>query len=325
MTRHRATLRRLFVALDADDHWTDDDLALVEYMESTWLGHEHGQQTGKPDFTPQQEAAAMPLLDALGLCTRVEPPSDRYDEIVVMGAAGIGLHRRLELVRTSGVTADGLTVLAGLRPHERAARDGGLDELLDAEGRFAAAPQWTPPALLTRIAALLTESGVDPYDAAAIAMPHETALAELLVHKQWPSARPVRTRHLPPHAVENELGQRRWALRDLVVEGSVPVIRVLNGAPVERPNRPSRPTSRSTFLEWLSEVAPTPAARRVLVVVNQPHLGRVRLALLDLLDEVGRHDLTLEFAGCETLASGGILVHLGEIPAWIRADRRTSR
>ncbi|MCU1484389.1 MAG: hypothetical protein JWN67_1135 [Actinomycetia bacterium] len=323
---HRERLRELFRVLGISDHWSDDLGQLVRWMEETWLGAEHGRQSGKPVYTPADRDAALPLLTEMGLVGAVEPPADRYGEIVVLGAAGIGLHRRLGLVRSSGVTADGLTVLAGLRPHEQQERDGGLDELLDAGGRFAAAPGWGVPALLARQRDLLAAAGIDDqHAAAAVVLPSETDLAELLLLKQWPEAVAVSTTHAPPHPVVNELGQRAWALRTWRAEGQVSTLRLLNGTPVERRGsdgspRPSRPTTRSTFAEWMALVAADTSPSSILAVVNQPHLGRVRLQLRSQLADGDLAGVHLDVAGCATLAEVDLVLVLGEIPAWIRAD-----
>jgi len=322
---NRDTLRELFHVLQADVHWSDDPETLVRWMEQNWLGAEHGRQAGKPVFDDDMQRDARPLLAELGFTGRVEPPGSTYDEVIVLGAAGAGLHRRLELVRTSGIHAAGLTVLAGLRPHERQRRDGGLAELLSPEGRFAAAPGWTTPPQLQHAQMLLHDAGVeDDYLAAAITFPAETDLAELLLIKQWPGAHVSTTVHGPPHPVTNELGQRPWALRTWTSEGPLPVLRVLSGAPVERAAtsgepRPPRPTTASTFDEWLVLIGENTSPQRVLAVVNQPHLQRVREQLTGILR---RRDcpITLDVAGCETLSDVDIVLVLGEIPASIRTD-----
>lgn len=333
LDRHRAELRALFEALGLESSWVgSDDEALIRYMERVWLGREHGAQVGKPTFTAAQQQAALPLLDRLGFVAQVDPDAERYDEVVVLGASGIGLHRRLELVRTSGVEAPVLTVLAGMRPHERAPRDGGLSELLAPGGRFAAAPGWElPPALAHCQAALAADLEGDLTGeerarrdllAAAQAFPHETALAELLLAKQWPGLVATGTRHAPPHPVVNELGQREWDWRTFEAPGPFAQIRVLNGAPVERHGAPSRPTAISTIREWLARSEPS-GRRRILGVVNQPHIPRNRLELPELLRREGRPDLELHLAGCgASLATSGIVLVLGEIPAFINADRR---
>lgn len=320
--RHRNTLRELFDVLGIADQWVDDDEGLVSYMEASWLHGEHGDQRGKPTFSADAEERARPLLARMDLTHRIDPAARRYDEIVVMGAAGIGLHRRLELVRSSEVAAGGLTILAGLRPHERAPRDGALGELIAEEGRFGSVPSWTLPLSVGHRAALLQEAGVDDHDAAALVFPHETSLAEFLMTKQWPDLRPVATLHTDPHPIENELGQREWTLRSFRGAGLVADCRVLNGAPVDRQDRPARPTSTSTFVEWLHLIAVEVRCESVLVVVNQPHVGRVGLALRQVLADEGASDLSLDFAGCEILSTGSILLQLGEIPARIRTDLR---
>lgn len=322
---NKGILYELFDVLGESRHWTDDQGSLVAWMERAWLGVEHGLQQGKRTYDEAARDRAMPLLTDLGLNGRVDPQSDWYDEIIVLGAAGIGLHRRLELVRTSGIRADGLTVLAGLRPHELQARDGALDELLAASGRFGASPGWSVPPAAANVKDLLDCAGVDPLVAAAVVFQCETDLAELLLVKQWPDATVTATIHRQPHPVVNELGQRPWVLRTWSGSNAIPRLRVLNGAPVERPAangtfRPPRPTTISTLQEWLREVAEEAQPTSVLAVVNQPHLGRVRLQLLEHLASTGRHNIRVDVAGCQTLADVDVVLLLGEIPAWIRMD-----
>ena len=342
LEEHREDIGALFEALELSAEWREDDAELISYMELSWLRGEHGQQPDKPTFTPEQEAAARPILERLGFSRQIEPPAPEYDEILVFGAATLGMYRRLDLVQATGVRADALTVLAGLRPHERGARelearekgtsvsaehaaasvrrDGGATELLDLTGRFSARPGWDAGGHLWQLE-LLRAADVDDGLAGAILFPSEAHLAELVLTKIYPGAQPVSTQHAPPHEVTNELGQRPWAVRTWEAPGPVPVIRVLNGSPVNRGERPSRPTSISTFDEWLDRYQADPTPRSILCVVNQPHIGRVRLELVEHVETIGRSDLTLDFAGCGVLADSPVNVQLGEIPAYALADR----
>jgi len=325
LERHRRKLRELFAVLGED--WPGDDAALLGHMETRWLGAEHGPGRGKTVFGQDTKARAWPLLRELEVVDRADPPRASYDQVVVMGAAGIGLYRRLELVRSSAVTAGSLTVLAGLRPHSGLSRDGALDELLARDGRFAAADGWTPPPLLVHQAALLGD--LDQLTAARIVTPSETDLARLLLAKHWPDMRldsiAVDT---APNGVTNELGGRHVALETYRSQGPIPLLRVLNGAPVRRDvdatPRPARPTSRSTIREWIELAAG--GARSVLVVVNQPHLSRVRLDVIDELAKAGLADLDVDVAGAHALQdSADLNLLLGEIPARINAERVTGR
>jgi hypothetical protein len=321
---NRQLLRSLFDVLGASAYWREDTEELASWMEANWLGAEHGRQEGKPLFDDASQRAARPILEELGLTKRVEPPAERYDEVIVLGAAGIGMHRRIEFVRVSGVAAKGLTILAGMRPHERQSRDGGLDELLATDGRFAPAPGWRMPPRLEHLQAVLRTAGVtDEHAAAALVFPSETDLAELFLSKQWPNAEVLTTMHTAPHPVVNELGQRPWTVRTWQTEGPIPTLRVLNGYPVERPGpgsmRPPRPTTLSTFEEWLALVAADEVPASVLAVVNQPHLRRVQLQLRMHLDAVGL-EVQLDVAGCETLSDVDVVLLLGEIPAFIRLN-----
>ena len=324
---HRELLVALFDALGKDADWSDDPEVLVSHTLPRWLGTEHGSVGSKEHFTPAQIEAARPILAELGLTRRIEPSADTYDEIVVLGAAGIGLHRRLELVRTSQVSAAQLTVLAGMRPHVGAAgsgRDGRIGELLAADGRFAAAPGWHPPVGLVHRARLLLEVGVDEDLAAQILLPSETDLARLLLTKQWPELRC--TQIVPACDAEPEpspeLGHREVLRYEWEGPPHLPQARVLNGAPVARPHGPPRPTTASTLEEWIEQIPSDPDPRRVLFVVNQPHLGRVSLVLDEILGPLDAPTVQVEIAGCETLPNVGIHLLLGEIPARIAAEKR---
>lgn len=325
LEQHRETLRELFALLG--EEWPGNDADLIRHMERRWLGAEHGPGAGKRVFPQEIKDEAWPLLRKLEVVDRVDPRRESYDQVVVMGAAGIGLYRRLELVRISGVRADSLTVLAGLRPHSGLARDGGLDELLAPDGRFAAAKAWTPPPLLAHQSALLGD--IDPLRAAQILTPSETDLARLLLVKHWPDARlDGVTVDTVGGSVVNELGRREILMETYNSSGPIPVLRILNGAPVRRDHdglaRPARPTTRSTLREWITTAMP--GARDVLVVVNQPHLSRVRLDVLDELATAGHHDMSVDLAGADALRdSADLNLLLGEIPARINAEHVTGR
>ncbi|EFC79869.1 hypothetical protein [Parafrankia sp. EUN1f] len=325
LERHRHRLRELFGVLGED--WPGGDTALLHHMETRWLGAEHGPGGGKRTFDEGTRSRAWPLLRELEVVDRADPPRAAYDQVIVMGATSIGLYRRLGLVRHSGVTAASLTVLAGLRPHNGLPSDGALDELLATDGRFAAADGWTPPPLAVHQAALLGD--LDPLTAARIVMPSETDLARLFLGKHWPDARldsvAVDT---APGGVRNELGGRAVVLETYRAGGTIPLLRVLNGAPVRRDldatPRPARPTSRSTIREWVELAAG--GARSMLVVVNQPHLTRVRLDVVDELAKAGVRDLHIDVAGAQALRdSADLNLLLGEIPARINAERITGR
>jgi hypothetical protein len=325
LERHREKLHELFGILD--ESWPSDDTSLIAHMESRWLGTEHGPGASKRVFDEGTKERAWPLLRELEVVDRADPPRAAYDQVIVMGAAGIGLYRRLEVVRLSGVAAQSLTVLAGLRPHSGLPRDGALNELLAEDGRFAAADGWTPPPLLIRQAGLLGD--IDQLTAARIVIPSETHLARLLLGKHWPDVRlDSITVDSAPYGVTNELGSRDIVLETYRSQGAIPLLRILNGAPVRRDAggtpRPARPTSRSTIREWIEVAAD--GARSVLVVVNQPHLSRVRLDVLDELAKAGQADLDVDVAGAHALRdSADLNLLLGEIPARINAERVTGR
>lgn len=328
--QHRSVLRELFQVLGKDADWSDDPDVFVSHTLPRWLGTEHGQVGEKESFTDDQVAAARPLLSRLGLTQRVDPPKPQYDEVVVLGAAGIGLQRRLELVRTSGVHAEVLTVLAGMRPHLGAAghgRDGQIRELLASDGRFAATQGWRPPPELRHLTDLLTDLGVDGDDAARIVVPSETAIAKLLLLKQWPMLN-LREIRLPDTAHEHEnaeLGQREIQWYEWTGPNHLPIVRLLNGRPVPRPHGPPRPTTASTIEEWREALPAVDGRHSVLFVVNQPHLGRVASQLHELLSSQSDPSIDFDLAGCETLPDVSIHLLLGELPARIALEATEGR
>jgi hypothetical protein len=330
LSHHRDRIRRLFGLLDEpwDEQFERDPVALVRWMEQHWLGGEHGPGETKRAFTAAEQDAVWPLLGEFGLVDRLEPSRCAYDEVVVLGAAGIGIYRRLGLVRESGVTASRLTVLAGQRPHSGLSRDGDLDELLAEDGRFGAAAGWRPPAGLEEVARILRDAGLDALTAARAAVPSETDLARLLLGKHWPELRLLGVRPAPDRQeVVNELGFRSVAWEDY---GGVPAfgtVQLLDAAPVKRwsssgEELAARPTSRSQLREWAQALDGRPPDS-LLVVVNQPHLARVRL---DVEDEVAvlAGPVEVEVVGCEVLRGGALDLNLvlGEIPARINAEAR---
>jgi hypothetical protein len=325
-TGHRHTLEQLFKVLG--ETYLHDPEALVAWMERRWLGAEHGPGEGKPQYPEAALEQAWPLLEKLDLVDRKQPTSAEYDEVVVLGAAGIGLYRRLGLVRESGVRAKVLTVLAGQRPHSGNARDGSLDEYVDPAGRFAAQPGWTaPPALLAELQRL-TAAGVAPLVAAKQAIPSETDMARILMSKHWPDMCLVAT--TAPTAeqkVVNELGLRHFAWEEYESGSQFPRLRLFDSAPVERRGRdgtplPARPTSRSSIREWVESWGDIPP-RTVLAVVNQPHLVRVEGDIASEIEALGVAFPEIEVAGCEVLrASVDVNLVLGEIPARINSERR---
>jgi hypothetical protein len=332
-TRNAELLAQLFQILELEAPVHDAE-ALASWCETEgWYG-EHGRQSGRPTFPDEAVTRAKPVLRRIGLDGQVDPPAAAYNEIVVMGAAGIGLHRRIGLIAESPVESPTLTVLAGLRPHEGSSlqpggrvNDGRLGELVARDGRFAARPGWDPHPAHLHLQRVLT--GVDDHTAASIVFPSETDLAALLLSKHFPDATVLSTEHSPPHDVVNELGQRSWARRTWKnPKGSrINSLVVQNSYPVERRNLttgeriPSRPTATSTFREWLDHHdANRSLPSNILLVVNQPHLGRIYQQVTDVLGERARSGLAVDVAGCATLQDVDINLLLGEIPRWIRAD-----
>jgi len=328
--QHRETLDELLAVLGEPRH--RDPASLVAWMERRWLGAEHGPGAEKPSYLHEAVMRAWPLLQRLDLVDRVEPARRTYDEVVVLGAAGIGLYRRLGLVRSSGVSAPLVSLLAGQRPHSRLARDGDAAELLDRRGRFAAADGWTPPAELLATERRLAAEGVSPLAAAAVLFPSETDLARLHVFKHWPTLKLVRVdEQTGPQEVLNELGPRAYVWEHYRSDDPVREVRILNAAPVRRVGGdggeyPARPTSLSSLREWaavVAEAAPT-SVTSMLFVVNQPHLTRVALDVRRVMGEFGI-EAEIDVAGCEVLReSVDINLVLGEIPARINADLSSS-
>jgi hypothetical protein len=317
---HRELLRSLFETLG--ETFLEDDDDLIRWMEARWLGAEHGPGQGKPTYTERQVNALWPLLEELGLLSEVRPARREYDEVLVFGAAAIGLYRRLGLVRDTAVSAPLLSVLAGQRPHQLHDRDGSVQEYVDASGRFAAAEGWSPSADLVAAAQDLLDAGCSGLDAAAELFPSETDIARALMQKHWPSLRS--TSIDKPNAsqdVTNVLGERTFVWEHFSHEGPIPRMRLLNAAPVVRSGGPARPTSRSSLREWLASLDTPPQS--LLAVVNQPHLGRVSLDIRSEINSYGMSVPRIEVVGRDVLQeSVDVNLILGEIPARINAERQ---
>jgi hypothetical protein len=317
LDEHRVRLRKLFAILGED--WPDGNAELIRQMERRWLGSEHGADEAKPKYDAAVRDEAWPILRELGLVDRVEPPRDHYNQIVVMGAANIGVHRRLELVRESRVGADRMVVLSGMRPHAGKSRDGALDELIASDGRFAAVADWElAPNLAARAAEL---AALDQLEAARMMFPAETDAARLLLTKHWPDLKLVGTEPLRhPDEVVNDLGPRRFLYETYAGSVPIPEVILFNGAPVQRErdgeDLGARPTSRSTINEWIDNGLATKGS--VLLVVNQPHLTRVRIEVVRELETRGLLPERVDVAGANALQqSVDLNLLLGEIPARI--------
>jgi len=67
-------------------------------------------------------------------------------------------------------------------------------------------------------------------------------------------------------------------------------------------------------------------AQNILVVVNQPHLSRVRLDVIDELFRAGHGGLSVDMAGAQALRdSADLNLLLGEIPARVNAEWRSGQ
>jgi hypothetical protein len=269
------------------------------------------------------------LLRSAPNCTGRGPETQDYDEIVVLGAAARGIWRRLAFVDEHALRSPVLTVLAGRRPHLRAAgagRDGDIRALLDPGGPFPPDAAWQAPAsLVARRAALGADA--DPWDVAAGLVPDETALAFLLLDRRWPRAGSSTTTLLADGREvvgEIECGSDGSLTRG-AVEGRFGTVRVLDGHPVHRANGRARPTTASTLADWLRRDpgADGPRSRRILVVSSQPHLHRVERILAEL-DASARLHADLEVTGCDAphdVRPGVVLRELALHVSHRRADR----
>lgn len=133
-------------ALGMGGLWSDDPPQLANNIVPRWKRGEYGH--GQNGFSDAQIAAAMPLLESMGLAKEVLPPvTDKpLAKVVIFGATTTAIVRRLDLLDTfveAGGQFDGVDILVGQRPAERGehgGRDGRIKDLMGTDGKYPGHP-----------------------------------------------------------------------------------------------------------------------------------------------------------------------------------------
>ncbi len=321
---YKEILKGLFVALGREDKWSDDPTSdeFISYLRSKWLGGEHGNSTEKDQFTPEQLEAAKPYLEQLGMMGEQLPaPGSQFDQTIIVGGTMTANFRRLELLQKlidEGVDVGDVILLAGQRPREK--RDGTNEELVSSTGKYAGSDITNNP----RYEAYL-EAALESEDPWAVT---ETDFGRIAVNK-------VMGGHLKPHRIglpivkadgeDTGLPAPRpdVPMRDVVdyeyqTDSGTNII-ILNDAAIERANRPSRHTTKSSSKEWLYHHAPQNGAR-VLYITGNPHSLRTTQSTYEILQKENRGDIRLTVAGTAPAEGTPIQTYLGEVAAMIIKD-----
>jgi hypothetical protein len=348
---YKKELYELFRTLGKEKEWSENPRNLLQYMRTRWIGGEHGNSAGKDQFTPEEIAAASPLLEQLGLLNELLPPKGMHSvDVLIVGGTTVANYRRLkfvlDLLRDHHLTTDKITLLAGQRPRE--ARDGTNEELLATGGRFAGNDirqnTWVRQMQKAR---------------EAFWFPDETALWRVVVMKALPrgekmkparidlqvtnitgltdqkkeNAVPKRVGNIPPRDVADYYF-------DLPIENGEQRpqrIVIVNGAAIPREQGKPRHTTASVTKEWLKRLAPPqlppqplnlprllpiPEDKtiRVLYVTGNPHTLRTAQDTYKMIADANRDDIRLDFAGTCPVKGTPIQTPLGEVARLIGND-----
>lgn len=321
-------LHDLFVVLGRVDEWSDNPLEMLSYMRKGWIGQEHGNSTEKDQFTDEQVAAAMPILEQLNLTSEVLPgPNEVFDQTIVVAGTTTANYRRFQLTKTARATGTELgdeIWLVGQRPRE--ARDGSNEALLSPEGQYAGYDYSENPWAERAKSMIEQSSGGDGWKFT------ETDTARVALLK-------VIDGKATPHRIDFNISSVNGASYGLQAPVNGAPARVetdyyytvdddheiilLNGAAVERKNGdkvlPPRHTTASVTREWLERHPPKQGAR-VLYVTGNPHSLRTTQDTYRVLQEMGRGDIELVVAGTMPAANTPIQTYLGEVARLIDND-----
>lgn len=325
---YKEELHELFVALGREHEWADNPEDMLSYIRSGWIGQEHGNSTEKDQFTDEQVAAAMPILEKLNLTSELIPEKGaKFDQTIVVAGTTTANYRRFQLTRDAredGVELGEEIWLVGQRPRE--ARDGTDEALLSPEGPYAGFDYSDNP-WAERAKQMIEESSegdnwkFTETDTARVALlkvidakaqPHRIDLNITSVNGEPTGQQtPVDgapARFMTDYYYETEDGHE---------------IILLNGAAVERKNGdkvlPPRHTTASVTKEWLERHAPKENAR-VLYVTGNPHSLRTTQDTYKVLADMGRDDIELVVAGTTPAANSPIQTYLGEVARLIDND-----
>lgn len=341
---YKEELKELFAAINRPDEWSDDITEVLDYVREGWIGGEHGNSDTKDQFTPEEVAAAMPILEKIGFAGELLPDSKAvYSQTAVVGGTMGANYRRRQLTtaaRQQGTELGTEIWLVGQRP--RVKLDGSGEELLSIEGRFGGNDVSDNPwAAHARSVIDLSEAAfTDPanHDKANDWKFTETDTARMALLKL--NDGPSRG-NLSPHRIDLNL-VRATGMDPSLLNPATPI----EGAPardmityhftedghetallyapaVERRNGDRiidpRPTTKSVTREWIEQLPPEKGAK-VLYVTGNPHTLRTAQDTYEVLKEMGRDDIRLEIAGTTPASTVPIQTYLGEIGRLIDND-----
>lgn len=331
--QNKEQLRELVQIAGLEELWSDEsmDAALMDRIRGGWIGKEHGYSEEKDQYTGEQVEQMYPILVELGFAgERLPEPGSKFSETVLLGATTPAIMRRIGVVehaREIGVDVGKEYYLFGERP--RMDKDGGNDELLSSEGRFAGndvsdniwANNVLKPALEgeTRVATemdfgLLALAKVIKGDMKAdrIGLPIAAINGEVTA-----AGEPL---------ANNDMPLRETAYRHFSTEDGRDIT-VINGRAVSRgENRPPRPTTTSTIEEW-ADISDLEEGASVLIVSTNPHADRQLKAVQEVLDKRGRTDVKLSLAAAAPPANqdkrGLVYSCLGEVGRQLEQDNKS--
>jgi hypothetical protein len=327
-------VKDLMEALGRGDKWSSDPRELQKYVLPAWLGGEHGDSASKDKFTPEQRAAAWPILSDMGLLRRIiaEPDLVVDDAVVVGGTSTANFRREGEVhfnIANNGLKTPSMRLWVGQRFREPVvrgvSRDGTLSELMDPEGRFPGHDlldnRWVRRHIIDR-----PWNAEDPAQAM---FPTETELGRLMMLKQIEGGADVLPTRIDlaitdlndpnaslPSSIEYSVdgGHRRMPARVVMdhhfVDQNGMVITVMNAAAQPRDVGPPRHHTKSCTQEWLDRYPPRQGAN-VLYASGNPHGVRTAQDTYRILQEQGRGDVNLIVVASSLAGSDPIHVQLG--------------
>lgn len=325
---YKKELHELFVALGREDEWSDNPLDMLSYMQKGWIGKEHGNSTEKDQFTDEEVAAAMPILERLNLTSELLPdPDEVFDQTIVVGGTTTANYRRLQLTkaaRENGTELGDEIWLVGQRPRE--ARDGSNEALLNPDGQYAGNDYSDNPWADHAKKMIEQSSEGDSWkftetDTARV------ALLKVVDNKATPHRIDLNISSVngEPYGQQGSVDGAPARLATdyyYTVDGDHEII-LLNGTAVERKNGdkilPPRHTTASVTKEWLERHPPKQGAK-VLYVTGNPHSLRTTQDTYKVLQDMGRGDIELVVAGTTPAANIPIQTYLGEVARLIDND-----
>lgn len=336
--QYRDELKMLFTALGKEEYWSDDPREVVSKIQN-WIGGEHGNSAEKDQFTDEQVAAAMPILDAMRFTGEARPQAgDEIDDVLVIAGTTTANYRRTKLVLDAlddGMSAKRVFITAGQRPATLPG-DKRTPELLAKDGVFPGSDLTHEPWAdrLLKQGALESIDKSDPHyeenawkftetETARVALEKQIKLRAHQIHLQIVND----THHYQPHPLP---GIPERLVTDYVYHSDDEQLdfHIMNAAAVERginpktgePN-PYRHTTASVIEEYLQEHNPAPHAR-VLFVTGNPHSLRTTRDAYKILQQYGRDDIELVVAGTSPAEGTPIQSYLGEIARLVSHDAK---